>query len=164
RPPPRPPLFPYTTLFAVLDQRWAAAQRMPRSMTPEQREALMALSAQAFGSPELMQQLARIDTGLQSLRPDLDWSGSESFEGEQGLGMGEGAGVMSELAELESLAEQLAQSYAGPSPSDLDIEALGRHLGREAAISAQELAQLERAMRESNLLRRGADGELRLSP
>lgn len=151
-------------LIDVLAQRSAAAQRMLRSMTPEQREELMALSAQAFGSPELMQQLARIDTGLQSLRPDLDWSGSESFEGEQGLGMGEGAGVMSELAELESLAEQLAQSYAGSSLSDLDIEALGRHLGREAAISAQELAQLERAMRESNLLRRGADGELRLSP
>ena len=151
-------------LIDVLAQRSAAAQRMLRSMTPEQREELMALSAQAFGSPELMQQLARIDTGLQSLRPDLDWSGSESFEGEQGLGMGEGAGVMSELAELESLAEQLAQSYAGSSLSDLDIEALGRHLGPEAAISAQELAQLERAMRESNLLRRGADGELRLSP
>src|SRR5690625_7364645 len=73
-------------LIDVLAQRSAAAQRMLRSMTPEQREELMALSAQAFGSPELMQQLARIDTGLQSLRPDLDWSGSESFEGEQGLG------------------------------------------------------------------------------
>lgn len=151
-------------LIDVLAQRSAAAQRMLRSMTPEQREELMALSAQAFGSPELMQQLSRIDSGLQSLRPGLDWSGSESFEGEQGLGMGEGAGVMSELAELDNLAEQLAQSYAGSSLSDLDIEALGRHLGPEAAVSAQELTQLERAMRESNLLRRGPDGELRLSP
>src|SRR5690625_6928859 len=106
-------------LIDVLAQRSAAAQRMLRSMTPEQREELMALSAQAFGSPELMQQLARIDTGLQSLRPDLDWSGSESFEGEQGLGMGEGAGVMSELAELESLAAQLAQSRSEEHTSAL---------------------------------------------
>src|SRR5690625_7816030 len=103
----------HNVLIEVLTQRSAASQRMMRSLTPEQREEQMALSAQASGSPELMQQLARIDTGLQSLRTDLDWSGSESFEGEQGLGMGEGAGVMSELAELESLAQQLAQSYAG---------------------------------------------------
>ena len=118
----------------------------------------------AFGSPELMQQLSRIDAGLQSLRPGLDWTGSESFDGEQGLGMGEGAAVLSELGELDDLAEQLAQSYAGSSLSDLDIEALGRHLGEGAAVSARELAELERAMRDSNLLRRGADGELRLSP
>lgn len=151
-------------LIDVLAQRSAAAQRMLRSMPPEQREELMALSAQAFGSPELMQQLSRIDAGLQSLRPGLDWTGSESFEGDQGLGLGEGAGVMSELAELENLGEQLAQSYAGSSLSDLDIEALGRHLGEGAAVSARELAELERAMREANLLRPGADGELRLSP
>ncbi|MFC7376393.1 MULTISPECIES: VWA domain-containing protein [unclassified Brachybacterium] len=151
-------------LIDVLAQRSAAAARMLRSMTPEQREELMALSGQAFGSPELMAQLARMDGALQALRPGEDWTGSESFDGEEGLGLGEGAGVMQDLADLDNLAEQLSQSYAGSSLSDLDIEALTRHLGQDAAVSARTLQELEQAMRDSGYLSRSADGTLRLSP
>ena len=56
-------------LLDALAQRSAAAQRMLNSMTPEQRDELMQLSGQAFGSPELMEQLARMDANLQALRP-----------------------------------------------------------------------------------------------
>ena len=38
----------------------------------------MQLSPQAFGSPELMQSLARMDANLQSLRPGEDWGGSRA--------------------------------------------------------------------------------------
>ena len=65
-------------LIDALAQRAAAAQRMLNSMTPEQREELLQLSAQAFGSPELMAQLGQLDTNLQALRPGEDWSGSEN--------------------------------------------------------------------------------------
>ncbi|MDI3329569.1 MAG: VWA domain-containing protein [Micrococcus sp.] len=151
-------------LIDALAKRSAAAQRMLRSMTPEQREELMALSAQAFGSPELMDQLGQLDANLQGLRPGEDWSGSESFEGDQGLGLGDGTGVLQDLAELDELAEQLSQSYAGSSLSDLDVDRLDRHLGDDAAASARTLAALEKALRDSGLLRRGTDGDLRLSP
>lgn len=151
-------------LVDALAQRAAAAQRMMRSMTAEQREELMALSAQAFGSPELMAQLDRLDRSLQALRPGEDWTGSERFEGDQGLGLGDGTGVLQDLADLDALGEQLAQSYAGSALSDLDVEALERQLGDDAAITARTLAELEKAMKDSGLLRRGADGDLRLSP
>lgn len=151
-------------LIDTLARRSAAAQRMLNSMTAEQRAELAALSAQAFGSPELMAQLDRLDAGLQALRPGEDWSGSEQFEGDQGLGLGEGAGALQDLAELDRLAEQLSQSYAGSSLSDLDIEAMARQLGEDAAVDARTLAQLERALRDSEFLRRSQDGSLRLSP
>ncbi|WP_114854599.1 VWA domain-containing protein [Brachybacterium sp. YJGR34] len=151
-------------LIDALARRSAAAQRMLRSMTDQQRQELMELSAQAFGSPELMQQLARLDSGLQALRPGEDWTGSETFEGEQGLGMGAGTEALQDLAELDRLAEQLSQDYAGSSLSDLDLEAMGRQLGEDAAVDARTLAALERALREGDLLRRDADGTLRLSP
>src|SRR5207344_797431 len=64
-------------LLDALAQRAAAAQRMLNSMTAEQREELMQLSAQAFGSPELMDQLGRMDENLRALRPGEDWGGSE---------------------------------------------------------------------------------------
>ena len=150
-------------LIDALAARSAAAQRMLNSMSPEQREELMALSQQAFGSPELSEQLGRLDGLLQTLRPGEDWDGSRDFEGSEGLGMSEGVAVMSELGDLDRLAEQLAQ--VGDSPlSELDLEAVDRHLGRDAAVSVQTLARLEQQMRDSGYLSRRPDGDLRLSP
>ncbi|WP_310526690.1 VWA domain-containing protein [Nocardioides sp.] len=155
-------------LMDTLAERSAAAQRMLNSMTPEQRAELMALSQQAFGSPELMEQLARMDANLQSLRPDLDWDGSEGFDGEQGLGLGDGTGVFQDLAELDALGDQLSQSYGGARmDSDMswvDLDALARQLGDQAAVDARTLSELEKALRDSGYLQRGSDGELRLSP
>ncbi|WP_291083407.1 vWA domain-containing protein [Dietzia sp. UBA5065] len=151
-------------LIDALAARAAAAQRMMRSMTPEQREELMALSRQAFGSPELMEQLGRLDGLLQTLRPGEDWDGSAEFEGDQGLGVSEGAAAMAELGHLDALAEQLAQGSAGSPLSELDLDAVARHLGGDAAVSLRTLARLEESMRESGYLSRRPDGDLRLSP
>lgn len=151
-------------LLDSLAQRAAAAQRMLSSMTPEQRAELMALSQQAFGSPELMEQLARMDANLQALRPGEDWGGSERFEGEEGLGLGDGTGALQDLAELDQLADQLSQSYGGARMDDVDLDALARQLGDQAAVDARTLTELERALRDSGYLQRGSDGELRLSP
>src|SRR6476661_2882385 len=60
-------------LVDALAQCAAAAQRLLQSMSPEQRDELMRLSAQAFGSPELMAQLSELDASLQALRPGEDW-------------------------------------------------------------------------------------------
>ena len=151
-------------LLDALAQRSAAAQRMLNSMTPEQREELMQLSGQAFGSPALMEQLARMDANLQALRPGEDWGGSERFDGEQGLGLGDGTGALQDLADLDDLADQLSQSYDGARLDDLDLDKLARQLGNEAAVDARTLQELERALRDAGLLKRGSDGELRLSP
>ena len=151
-------------LLDSLAQRAAAAQRMLNSMTPEQRQELMELSQQAFGSPQLMEQLARMDANLQALRPGEDWSGSESFEGEQGMGLGDGTGAFQDLAQLDALADQLAQSHRGARLDDVDLDALARQLGPEAAVAAKTLQELEQALRDSGYLKRGSDGELRLSP
>ncbi|MGV1010128.1 MAG: vWA domain-containing protein, partial [Dermatophilaceae bacterium] len=151
-------------LLDSLASRAAAAQRMLNSMSAEQRAELMALSQQAFGSPTLQQSLARLGGNLRGLRPGEDWGSSESFQGEQGLGLGDGTGVLQDLAELDALSEQLSQQYAGARMDDVDLDALRRQLGDDAAVDAQTLAQLERALKDSGYLRRGSDGALRLSP
>src|SRR4249919_1180623 len=150
-------------LIDALAQRAAAAQRMMNSMTAEQRAELMELAQQAFGSPDLMSQLAQLDSNLQALRPGEDWGGSERFEGEQGLGLGDGTGVLQDLADLDDLAEQLSQQYPGARMDDIDLERLASQLGDDAAVQASTLAELERALRESGYLKRGSDGSLRLS-
>ena len=152
-------------LLDALAQRSAAAQRMLNSMTPQQRAELMELSAQAFGSPALMEALDRLDGNLQSLRPGEDWGGSEEFgEGGEGLGLGDGTGVLQDLAELDRLSDQLSQSYGGARLDDVDLDALARQLGDAAAVDARTLQQLEQALRDSGQLERGSDGNLRLTP
>ncbi|MDQ3887453.1 MAG: VWA domain-containing protein [Actinomycetota bacterium] len=151
-------------LIDALTARAAAAQRMLNSMSAEQRAELDQLAQQAFGDPRLAQQLARLDTQLRELRPGEDWQGAERFRGPDPLGLGEGAQVMADLAELDALAEQLAQSYPGARAEDVDLDALTRQLGDQAQIDARRLAELERELERQGFFQRGPDGALRLSP
>jgi uncharacterized protein with von Willebrand factor type A (vWA) domain len=78
--------------------------------------------------------------------------------------MGEGAQALSDIAELEQLAEQLSQAYPGASMDDVDLDALARQLGDQAAVDARTLAELERALLNQGFLDRSSDGQWRLSP
>ena len=151
-------------LLDSLAKRAAAAQRFRNSLSPDQRAELDALAQQAFGSPQLMKALNRLDAHLQAARPGEDWSGSSEFAGDNPLGMGEGAQALADIGELEQLAEQLSQSYAGATMDDVDLGALARQLGDQAAVDARTLAELERALMNQGFLDRGSDGKWRLSP
>ena len=151
-------------LLDSLAQRAAAAQRFRNSLSEQQRAELDQLAQQAFGSPSLMNALNRLDAHLQSARPGEDWDGSQRFSGDNPMGMGEGAQAMADIAELEQLAEQLSQSYAGASMDDVDLDMLARQLGEDAAVDARTLSELERALMNQGFLDRGSDGQWRLSP
>ncbi len=151
-------------LIDALASRAAAAQRMMNSMTEAQRSELEGLINQAFGDPRLAQEVSALDANLRALRPGEDWTSGRRFRGQDPLGLGEGAQAMQDLAELDGLAEQLAQSYPGARLEDIDLEALQRQLGDQAGVDAQRLAELERELRRQGLFERAEDGSLRLSP
>ena len=151
-------------LIDSLAQRAAAAQQFYNSLTPEQRAELDQLAQQAFGSPDLMNQLAQMDSLLRAARPGLDWDDAQSFSGDQPMGLGEGAAALRDISELEALSEQLSQQYAGAQMDDIDLDALARQLGDDAAVDARMLAELEKALSEQGFFDRTADGQLRLSP
>ncbi len=151
-------------LLDSLAQRAAAAQRLRNSLSQEQRDELDALAQQAFGDPSLMSELSQLDQFLQAARPGEDWEGSQQFRGDNGMGLGEGTGALRDIAELESLADQLSQQYAGAALDDIDPELLARQLGDEAAADARTLADLEKALQEQGFFDRAPDGQWRLSP
>ncbi|MET9200048.1 VWA domain-containing protein [Gordonia sp. NPDC003585] len=151
-------------LIDSLAQRAAAAQQFYNSLTPEQRAELDQLAQQAFGSPELMNQLAQMDSALREARPGLGWDDGQSFSGDQPMGMGEGAAALRDISELDALSEQLSQQYAGAQLDDIDLDALARQLGDEAAVDARTLQELEKALNEQGFFDRTSDGQLRLSP
>ncbi|APU20835.1 hypothetical protein UA75_14125 [Actinoalloteichus sp. GBA129-24] len=151
-------------LIDVLAARAAAAARTLNSLSPQQRAELAELSRQAFGDPRLSEALGELDARLQSLRPGEDWQGSGRFRGSQPLSLSEAAEALTELGELDELAEQLGQAYPGARLEDVDLAALERRLGPDARIAVRGLTELEQELTRGGLLSRSADGSLRLTP
>lgn len=150
-------------LVDVLARRAAAAERLMRSLTPEQREELAQLMAQAFNDPDLAFQMSALRDNLRALRPGLDWESRARMRGDQPMGYGESVEAIAELADLESLIEQLGQDYPGSTLDDVDVEALERQLGPHAVRDLETLKELERELERQGYLTRDRDG-LRLTP
>ena len=60
-------------LIDSLARRAAAAQRLMRSLTSQQRAELQALSAGILGEAGLAEEMSRLQEALRAARPDLDW-------------------------------------------------------------------------------------------
>jgi uncharacterized protein with von Willebrand factor type A (vWA) domain len=150
-------------LIDSLARRAAAAQRLLDSLTPEQRGELESLMQQALGDSGLAEQMARLQQGLRSARPDLQWGGRERIDGEQPLGYSDATGALAELADLDQLEDLLGQDYPGASLDDIDEELIERALGRAAVDDLQQLRRIERELRNQGYLERRGDG-LALTP
>ena len=150
-------------LVDLLARRAAAAQQLMQSLTPEQREEMANLMAGAMDQAGLADEMARLQQGLQSARPDLNWNGRTRMDGEEGMGFSDATGAIAELADLDQLGELLDQNYPGASLDDIDEELIERALGRAAVDDMAQLRRIERELREQGYLQRGSEG-LRLSP
>ena len=144
-------------LVDSLARRAAAAERMMRSLTPEQRDELAALMAGALEDMDLAREMAQLSEALRARRPDLDWRGRERMQGEEPLGAGEATSALQDLADLDELESAMAQDYAGASLEDIDEEAVERALGRRAADEVRALRRLERELEEQGYLNRSGD-------
>jgi uncharacterized protein with von Willebrand factor type A (vWA) domain len=150
-------------LLDELARRAAAMARMLESMTPEQREELAELMAQALGDLDLAAEMGRLGDSLRALRPDLPWSGRQQLRGDQPLGLGDATEALADLADLDALSEALAQDYPGASLADVDEEQVRRALGRAAVDDLRALQQVERELEAQGYLVR-SHGDLTLSP
>ena len=150
-------------LIDLLAQRAAQGERLLRSMSPDQRDELARLMAQAFGQAGIADEMTALGENLRSLRPDLPWGRGEAVSGEQPLGYGDATGVLSELSDLDALIEQLGQQHPGATLDDIDVETVQRTLGRGAVDEVRRLQQLERELTQQGWVTRDADG-LTLSP
>ncbi|WP_229399597.1 VWA domain-containing protein [Micromonospora okii] len=149
-------------LVDVLARRSAAGERLLRSLTDRQREELAGLMRQSLGDG-LAGELSALDANLRALRPDLYRGRGERVRGEQPLGYREATGALDEIAELDELLDALDQDQPGATLDDVDVDAVARTLGRDAADDARRLQTLERELRRQGWVGRDAEG-LTLSP
>jgi uncharacterized protein with von Willebrand factor type A (vWA) domain len=150
-------------LVDSLARRAAAAERLMNSLTPQQQAELSSLMDQAMNDAGLAGEMARLQQGLRAARPDLRWSGRERMNGDEPMGYADGTSALSELAELDELAELSLQDYPGASLADIDEELLERALGRQAVDDLEQLRRIERELQRQGYLDQGGEG-LQLSP
>jgi uncharacterized protein with von Willebrand factor type A (vWA) domain len=151
-------------LIDALARRSAAAERLARSLSPEQRAELGQLLSDALTDPDLAFQMAQLADNLRALRPGLDRrSAAKMRPGGQPLGYSDAVEAVAEIAELEELSDQLGQDYQGATLDDVDVDMLERQLGADVARDVQALRELERELKRQGYLRRDSDG-LRLTP
>ncbi|SDY68189.1 Uncharacterized protein, contains von Willebrand factor type A (vWA) domain [Micromonospora pattaloongensis] len=148
-------------LVDTLARRAAAGERLLRSLSPQQRDELSRLMAHSLG--DLAPELAALTDNLRALRPDLRWGRGAQVRGRDGLGYGDAAAALEEIGELDDLLDQLGQEHPGATLDDVDVEAVSRQLGRDAADDVRRLQELERELRRQGWVSRDAEG-LTLSP
>ncbi|BCY12251.1 VWA domain-containing protein [Actinoplanes sp. L3-i22] len=150
-------------LIDSLARQAAAAERLMRSLSPQQREELQSLMDQALGDGPLRGQLNELTDNLQALRPGMNWGRGERMRGGEDLGYGDAAEALGEIGDLDELIDQLGQEHPGATLDDVDVDAVERQLGRSAADDLRRLRELERELRRQGWVERDGDG-LTLSP
>ncbi|MEU4236986.1 VWA domain-containing protein [Actinoplanes sp. NPDC026619] len=150
-------------LIDSLARRAAAAERLMRSLSPQQQEELSRLMEQALGDGPLRGQLGELTDNLQALRPQLNWGKGERMRGPNDLGYGDAASALGEIGDLDELLDQLGQQHPGATLDDIDVEMVERQLGRGAADDVRRLRDLERELSRQGWLSRDTEG-LTLSP
>jgi uncharacterized protein with von Willebrand factor type A (vWA) domain len=153
-------------LVDSLVSRMAAAERLLRSLSPEQREELAGLMSNALGDAGLESEMARLADALRSRRPDLDRAagmGGVEMYGEEPLGLSDATSALAELADLADLENAFEQDYPGASLDDIDEDAVRRAFGRQAVDDVEALRRIERELERQGYLTRNG-GRLELTP
>ena len=153
-------------LVDSLVSRMAAAERLLRSLSPEQRAELAELMSNALQDAGLANEMAQLADALRSRRPDLDQAGQMGgvqMSGEEPLGLGDATTALAELADLADLENALGQDYPGASMDDIDEDAVRRAFGRQAVDDMEALRRIERELERQGYLTRNG-GRLELTP
>ena len=153
-------------LVDSLISRLAAAERLLRSLSEEQRQELAELMSNALDDAGLESEMARLADALRARRPDLDRAGmmgGVQMSGEEPLGLGDATTALAELADLAELENAFGQDYPGASLDDIDEDAVRRAFGRQAVDDVEALRRIERELERQGYLTRNG-GRLELTP
>ena len=153
-------------LVDSLVSRMAAAERLLRSLSEEQRQELAELMSNALDDAGLESEMARLADALRARRPDLDRAGmmgGVQMSGEEPLGLSDATTALAELADLAELENAFGQDYPGASLDDIDEDAVRRAFGRQAVDDVEALRRIERELERQGYLTRNG-GRLELTP
>ena len=149
-------------LLENLARRMAAARAMFDSLSPDQRAELERLARSLFEDMDLNFAMSRLAANLSRAFPEFDSSRGYAFEGEGPLSLTDATDAASQLGDLERLEELLGSDNPAAALPEIDLDAVRRNLGEDAARSLDRLSRLVKELSDAGLIERRA-GRLELT-
>ena len=149
-------------LLENLARRMAAARAMLESLSPEQRAELIRLAESMLEDMDLSFAMNRLSSNLQRAFPEFDGTRGYGFQGDAPLSMSEATDAAAQLGDLERLEEMLGSDNPAAVLPEIDVDAVRRNLGPDAAESLERLSRLVRELSDAGLIER-REGRLELT-
>jgi uncharacterized protein with von Willebrand factor type A (vWA) domain len=146
----------------MMAERAAAAEAMFNSLSAEQQGELRALFGEMMQNMELNFSMNRLVSNLRQATPDIDWSRAHRMRGQGGSRFADAASVAEQLGELKGLEEFLGQSHAAQGLPEVDIDAVRRNLGDDAARHVERLQRALQGLKDQGFIDRTSN-RLKLS-
>ena len=146
----------------AMAERAAAAEAMFNSLSSQQQGELRALFDQMMADMDLNFSMNRLVSNLRQATPDIDWSRAHRMRGAEPSSFAQAASVAEQLGELRGLEEFLGQSNAAQGLPEVDVEAVRRNLGDDAAQHVVRLQKALKGLRDQGFIDREG-GRLKLS-
>src|ERR1700722_20559251 len=96
----------------------------------------------------------RLVSNLRQAAPDIDWNRAHRMRGQGGSPFADAASVAEQLGELKGLEDFLGQSRPAQSLPEVDIEAVRRNLGDDAARHVQRLQKALQGLKDQGFIDR----------
>jgi uncharacterized protein with von Willebrand factor type A (vWA) domain len=143
-------------LLDQMQQQMAQAQSLMAGMSPEERQKLMETLSESI-DPETLQEMARMASLLQALRPTDDLARAYPFMGEESLTLDQAMDMMGQLQQMDMMERSLQQAGRSGELDSIDSEQLGAMLGEDAQRSLDQLSEIANALEEMGYIRRSGD-------
>jgi uncharacterized protein with von Willebrand factor type A (vWA) domain len=149
-------------VIRMMAERAAAAEAMFNSLSSEQQGELRAMFDQMMQDMDLNFSMNRLVSNLRMATPNIDWNQAHRMRGRSGSPFSQVATVAEQLGELRGLEEFLGQSRPAQSLPEVDIEAVRRNLGDDAARHVQRLQNALQGLKDQGFIDRTSN-QLKLS-
>jgi uncharacterized protein with von Willebrand factor type A (vWA) domain len=139
-------------VIRAMAERAAAAEAMFNSLSGEQQQELRGLFSQMMQNMELDFALSRLVGNLRQATPDIDWNRSHRLRGNDPSSFADAASIAEQLGDLRNLEEFLGQADAAQGLPEVDIEAVRRNLGPDAARNIERLQKAFKGLKDQGFI------------
>jgi uncharacterized protein with von Willebrand factor type A (vWA) domain len=143
-------------------ERAAAAEAMFNSLSGEQQRELRELFGQMMQDMDLNFAMNRLVSNLRQATPDIDWNRQPRLRGTEPTPFSQSADIAEQLGDLRNLEEFMGQANAAQGLPEVDVEAVRRNLGPDAAKQIEALQRALKGLKDSGFVDRNG-GRLELT-
>lgn len=138
----------------AMAERAAAAEAMFNSLSPDQQRELRGMFDQMMSDMDLNFSMSRLVDNLRLATPDIDWQGQPRLRGDEPASFADARRAAEQLAELGDLEDFLGKMNPAQGLPEIDVEAVRRNLGPDAATQVEKLQRAVKGLSDNGLVDR----------